>query len=425
MSDSLSNSVTNSAAPLVNADASSARLGPTPTTEAVQQFTGMMHEDSKENSEGSTEKPDSQTQEARLHHRLEPHGRHQVYQDPALYQQQDNNPSSNQDNNNLQNQDDRQQHQMHREGHHAQRHGFHQPQADSHLFNNDSAMNNAFDGDADAAGGGGAMRQQGMSNNPGGGDQATLDIYRDPENTPTPRDTFSPGGGGQQPVNAGPGAQDLKHQHDPVLQHPAPPHLVPLLNRWLEERMAEGNQLLAQAGQARHSFARTIFGFALVFALVAGFAGFQYLLHVKDEFDGDFLAQLESGELRIDDAAPHGQPREMSATRRAIFQQLQDSAIVVVSGEYFIGIVYQKGVTPLPVILHKEYLQEAGEIMRYARQHDIPLFRNDQLARELWRSGKLDQFIPRSTSARIARLFVKAAYERSRRQPPPVRAVAR
>ncbi|WP_086929870.1 type III secretion system export apparatus subunit SctU [Agarilytica rhodophyticola] len=82
----------------------------------------------------------------------------------------------------------------------------------------------------------------------------------------------------------------------------------------------------------------------------------------------------------------------------AVEQAVPDADAVVVNPTHFaVAISYKPGETPLPMILCKGYDKRAKDIIKVARENNIPIIRYVWLARTLYRRGRAGKFIPRPT----------------------------
>jgi type III secretion protein U len=76
-------------------------------------------------------------------------------------------------------------------------------------------------------------------------------------------------------------------------------------------------------------------------------------------------------------------------------QRVKKSSVVVTNPTHLaVAIAYEKGLTPLPVVLAKGEGAHAHRIAGIAREHGIPVLQNIPLARALMANAPLDQFIP-------------------------------
>lgn len=84
-------------------------------------------------------------------------------------------------------------------------------------------------------------------------------------------------------------------------------------------------------------------------------------------------------------------------------QDVPNADAVVVNPTHFaVAISYKPGETPLPIILCKGYETRAKDIIKVAKEHNIPIIRYVWLARTLYRKGKEGKFIPRPTLKAMA-----------------------
>lgn len=109
---------------------------------------------------------------------------------------------------------------------------------------------------------------------------------------------------------------------------------------------------------------------------------------------------------------------DVKAERKALGQELasggggsvkQDvahsDAVVVNPTHFAVALRYKPGETPLPVIKCKGVDERAQDIIRYAKDLDIPVIRYVGLARALFHTGKEGKFIPRPTLLPVASVF--------------------
>ncbi|MVW78591.1 type III secretion system export apparatus subunit SctU [Bordetella sp. 02P26C-1] len=71
-----------------------------------------------------------------------------------------------------------------------------------------------------------------------------------------------------------------------------------------------------------------------------------------------------------------------------------------------IALYYQKGETPLPKVVAKGEGINAERIKREAREAGVPVMENVPLARSLWRSTEIDQFIPSELIEPVAEVLL-------------------
>jgi type III secretion protein U len=97
---------------------------------------------------------------------------------------------------------------------------------------------------------------------------------------------------------------------------------------------------------------------------------------------------------------------ELATTGGPISKQVAKADAVVVNPTHFaVAISYKPGKTPLPVLLCKGVDERAQEIIRLAKEHNVPIIRYVSLARTLFRTGREGKFIPRSTLQAMAAVF--------------------
>ena len=102
---------------------------------------------------------------------------------------------------------------------------------------------------------------------------------------------------------------------------------------------------------------------------------------------------------------------DIKGQRKQLFSELANSnkkvnikdsipdadAIVVNPSHFAIALEYKPGSTPLPLILCKGQDSKALDIIRLAKESDVPVIRYISLARTLYRTGKEGQYIPKTT----------------------------
>jgi type III secretion protein U len=89
---------------------------------------------------------------------------------------------------------------------------------------------------------------------------------------------------------------------------------------------------------------------------------------------------------------------ELATTGGPIAKQVEKADAVVVNPTHFaVAISYKPGQTPLPILLCKGVDERAQEIIRLAKEYDVPIIRYVSLARTLFRTGREGKFIPKST----------------------------
>jgi len=123
---------------------------------------------------------------------------------------------------------------------------------------------------------------------------------------------------------------------------------------------------------------------------------FEKYHHTKD-------LKMTKDEVKREYKEMEGSP-EIKSRRRQLHQELQSSSnqdnvkrssVVVTNPTHIaIGLYYEKGETPLPVITFKETDAIAKQLIKVAQEENIPVLQRVPLARALYHDGHLDQYIP-------------------------------
>lgn len=102
-------------------------------------------------------------------------------------------------------------------------------------------------------------------------------------------------------------------------------------------------------------------------------------------------------------------------SRGYLGEEIQDrirrSRILIVDLDISIAIHYERGVTPLPVILAMGNDKAAKQMVAIAQEQAVPIIVNSRLAHQLLDEGVIDQHIPESTLDSVASALRKAAAE--------------
>lgn len=93
------------------------------------------------------------------------------------------------------------------------------------------------------------------------------------------------------------------------------------------------------------------------------------------------------------------------ANGEAVKRTKNATALVTNPTHYAIALQYEKGVTPLPILLAKGKGPLALRMMEVAREEGIPVMQNVPLARALYAEAKVDQFVPRDLIEAVAEVL--------------------
>ncbi|NRD71763.1 type III secretion system export apparatus subunit SctU [Shewanella sp. VB17] len=113
--------------------------------------------------------------------------------------------------------------------------------------------------------------------------------------------------------------------------------------------------------------------------------------------------KMSKDEVKREYKEMEGSP-EIKSRRRQLHQEMQTSnsrdnvkrsSVLVTNPTHIaIGIYYNKGETPLPVLTLKEKGDQALQLIEYAKELGIPVIQKVPLARALYADGNVDQYIP-------------------------------
>ncbi len=113
--------------------------------------------------------------------------------------------------------------------------------------------------------------------------------------------------------------------------------------------------------------------------------------------------KMSKDEVKREFKEMEGSP-EIKSKRKQFHQELQSSnmrddvkrsSVIVANPTHIaVGIRYQKGETPLPIVTLKYTDAQALEIRRIADEEGVPILQRIPLARALYRDGYVDQYIP-------------------------------
>lgn len=82
------------------------------------------------------------------------------------------------------------------------------------------------------------------------------------------------------------------------------------------------------------------------------------------------------------------------------------SVVVTNPTHYAVALVYKKDLTPLPVVLAMGEDAKAHRIVAVARQHNVPVLQNIPLARALYATARLDNYIPSDLIEPVAEVLL-------------------
>lgn len=144
-------------------------------------------------------------------------------------------------------------------------------------------------------------------------------------------------------------------------------------------------------------FAELINYVALAFILVAvADYAFQKMDYIKG-------LKMSKDEVKREYKESEGSP-EIKGRRRSLFQEIVNSqetsnikrsSVVVANPVHLaVGLQYESGKTPLPVVTLKEQGLNAQRVVAIAEQEDIPVMINVPLAHSLMADADVDQYIP-------------------------------
>jgi len=148
---------------------------------------------------------------------------------------------------------------------------------------------------------------------------------------------------------------------------------------------------------------------ALVFVVESLFD----LWYQKQQFIRDNM--MSKDEVKRDQKNTEGDPllkgerqsRARELTETDLKQAIADATLAIRTGDRVILLEYEAGRTPLPFILLKEGGESATQVLAAARRRELPIEEEHALGRRLWREGRVNQYIPRSTIEDLGRLFAR------------------
>ena len=131
------------------------------------------------------------------------------------------------------------------------------------------------------------------------------------------------------------------------------------------------------------------------------------LMMSKDEVKREYKDVEGNPEIKRRRKEIHREIIESQATNVA------NSDVLVTNPTHItIGIKYQRGQTPLPIITLKAADHQALVCRKIAKEKNVPVVDNIPLAQALWENGEVEQFIPRDLFEPVA--HVLSWIERSR-----------
>ena len=171
-----------------------------------------------------------------------------------------------------------------------------------------------------------------------------------------------------------------------------------VVRRDLPELMTIPRAGLEALGEAVGSMMRTLLiNVAVVYVIIA-LADFvwqrmQYrkkLMMSKDEIKKEY---------KESEGDPHIKHKRKHLHQEMVMQggakPVRKSTVVITNPTHLaVALYYKRGDTPLPQVIAKGADAAAEEIKREAREAGVPIMENIPLARALWSSTQIDQFIP-------------------------------
>ena len=124
--------------------------------------------------------------------------------------------------------------------------------------------------------------------------------------------------------------------------------------------------------------------------------------------------KMSKDEVKREYKEAEGNP-EVKSRRRSLFQELLNSqetsnirrsSVIVANPVHFaVGLFYEKGRTPLPVVTLKEQGLNARRVVAIAEREDVPVMVDVPLAHSLMSEAKLNQYIPNELIAPVAEVL--------------------
>ncbi|HHH72990.1 MAG TPA: flagellar biosynthesis protein FlhB [Sulfuricurvum sp.] len=114
-------------------------------------------------------------------------------------------------------------------------------------------------------------------------------------------------------------------------------------------------------------------------------------------------------------AAVKQKQREMSMLR--MMAEVSNSDVVIVNPEHFaVALVYEREQMQAPKVVAKGQDHVALRIKEVAKEHEIPIVENPPLARALYESCELDEFVPENLYEAIAKILAAIYKERGEKK---------
>ena len=124
--------------------------------------------------------------------------------------------------------------------------------------------------------------------------------------------------------------------------------------------------------------------------------------------------KMSKDEVKREYKESEGNP-EIKSRRRSLFQELissqetsnirRSSVIVANPVHLAVGLFYEQGRTPLPVVTLKEQGLNAQRVVAIAEREEVPVMVDVPLAHSLMSEAKLDQYIPNELIAPVAEVL--------------------
>jgi type III secretion protein U len=125
------------------------------------------------------------------------------------------------------------------------------------------------------------------------------------------------------------------------------------------------------------------------------------LMMTREEVDRDHKEGEGDPHIKQKRKELHRELLEHQAVRNT-----RNASVVVTNPTHLaVAILYEKGLTPLPLVLAKGEGALAHEMTRIARAYDIPVMQNIPLARALTAQAEIDQYIPSELIEPVAELL--------------------
>jgi flagellar biosynthetic protein FlhB len=132
------------------------------------------------------------------------------------------------------------------------------------------------------------------------------------------------------------------------------------------------------------------------------------------KFDFEENIKMSKDEIKEEHKMMEGNPqikaaikrkqREMSMTR--MMAEVSRSDVVIVNPEHFaVALVYERDKMQAPKVVAKGRDNVALRIKEVAKEHEVPVVENPPLARALYQSCEIDEFIPENLYEAIAKIL--------------------